>query len=297
MSRIIIGIPAFQEEKNIGKLLNKLIEVDDSEIRAIYVVSSGSEDKTNDIVASFIERDSRVHLITESERRGKTSALNILLNKSESYDIMVFMGADNLPEDSGISLLLGRIREGYTDIVGARPVPVNEKTSFSGFCSHLLWNLHHEISSNPLTPKISGELMAFRTGIVRQLPPAIINDDMYIQLIFEQTGSLVEYCPDAKVFLKGTLTLGDMIKQRRRIFVGHRQIRFLFGKKIPTMSLKWNQLMGALPMRDWKTGLFVVIFILIQFVALLLSVFDFYFGNLPYKWEIAETTKTLSRKN
>jgi glycosyltransferase involved in cell wall biosynthesis len=293
----MIGIPAYQEEKNIGKLLSKLIEIADSEIRAIYIVSSGSKDKTNEIVTSFMKKDSRIRLIAESERQGKTSALNILLQKSESYDIMVFMGADNLPDDSGITILLNRIIEGHSDIVGARPVPINENTSFSGFCSHLLWNLHHEISSNPLTPKISGELMAFRTGVIKQLPPAIINDDMYIQLIFQRQGSIVEYFPESKVFLRGTLTLGDMIRQRRRIFVGHRQIRFLFGKKIPTMSLRWGQLMKAIPSRGWRSRFYVAFFILIQSLSFVLSVFDFYFGNLPFKWEMAETTKTLTQES
>jgi cellulose synthase/poly-beta-1,6-N-acetylglucosamine synthase-like glycosyltransferase len=107
-------------------------------------------------------------------------------------------------------------------------------------------------------------------------------------------GYNVAYCPEATVFLKGPLTVRDIIKQRRRIYVGHRQIKFLLGKKIPTMKMvSWKQIVTASPMRGLKGNFFTLLFLILQATALLLSVWDFYTGNLPYKWNIAETTKSL----
>jgi biofilm PGA synthesis N-glycosyltransferase PgaC len=53
--RVSIGICVYNEEKNIGRLLDKLLtqKTDLSDISEIYVVSSGSKDRTNEIVRTF----------------------------------------------------------------------------------------------------------------------------------------------------------------------------------------------------------------------------------------------------
>ncbi len=158
---IMIGITVSNEEQNIGNLLENLINYAPPEIETICVVSSGSTDKTNEIVQSYCQKDQRVQLITETERNGKSSALNILLAESENYDYMLYTGGDNIPCREAIVRLLNILKNEDADIVGARPIPVNDPNTFMGFCCHLLWNLHHESSLE--VPKITGELMAFRT--------------------------------------------------------------------------------------------------------------------------------------
>lgn len=290
--KVMIGIPAHEEEKNIGKLLEFLCNNCSEEIDDIYVVSSGSKDATDKITLSYSEKDPRVHLIVEEERRGKASALNLLLKESEKYDFLVYMGADNLPEEKAISALISKLKQEDLDAAGARPVPLNPKETLAGFFAHLLWNLHHLISLK--SPKLSGELMAIKTGVVHGLPPAIINDDMYLQSLFEQRGLRLGYCHDAKVYLMGPNTLMDFIKQRRRVFVGHKQMESLTGKKVPTMRWpKWRQILKACPFTGFKGGAYALLFVAFQALALLLSRWDLYRNNLPYKWDMAKTTKTL----
>ncbi len=178
---MMVGIAVSNEEQNIGNLLENLGKCSPPEIESICIVSSGSTDKTNEIVRSYSQNDARIQLIIEPERNGKSSALNILLAESENYDFVVYTGGDNIPRQGALVRLLNMLKAEDVDIVGARPIPVDDPNTFMGFCSHLLWNLHHESSLE--VPKISGELMAFKTKIVRELPPAIINDDAYIQTL------------------------------------------------------------------------------------------------------------------
>ena len=95
--------------------------------------------------------------------------------------------------------------------------------------------------------------MAFKTRIVRELPPAIINDDAYIQTLGEMKKRRIAYCPEAEVLLKGPSTVRDFISQRRRVFVGHKQLELLVGRKISTMKVpKWKDILKACPFKGIK---------------------------------------------
>lgn len=288
-----IAIPVFNEEDNIGKLLVSLGKDLPEEVEKIIVVSSGSIDKTDRIVGFHEERDHRVRLFTEEERRGKSSALNILLNECRPYDAVIYLGGDNIPEHGALERLLNALENGVS-MAGGRPVPVNPPSSLPGFCVHLLWNLHHLISLD--SPKISGELMAFKTGVLRELPPKIINDDSYLQILFETRGHRTKYCPEARVRLRGPTSIREFLRQRRRVRVGHHQLGFLSGRNVSTAKLPaWSLVMKACPFGGLKGKMYALAFLLLEGSALLLSRWDFRRQNLPYKWEMCKSTKKLSR--
>jgi biofilm PGA synthesis N-glycosyltransferase PgaC len=290
----MIGVPAFNEEKNIGNLLDFLLRDVPEEVKAIYVISSGSVDKTNKVVTSYSE-DPRVHLISESSRRGKACALNVLFEEAEKYDAVVLLGADNLPRSGSIKLLINALKKEKADIVGSRPVPVNGGENIIDFCVHLLWDLHHKLSLD--NPKISGELMAFRTGIIREIPSIVVNDDAYIQLFFQINDCKVVYCPEAIVYLKGPSTIRDFFKQRRRIFTGYYQLQYLLGKTPSTVRWPgWKCLLKVTSYRRIKAFVYTFIFVCLQGLSFLFSTWDFLSQKIPYKWEIIESTKSLSEK-
>lgn len=291
--KVMLGIAAFEEEDNIERLLEFLINDSLNYIDEVYVVSSGSKDKTDEIVSLYSRKNSRIHLILEDNRKGKVSALNQLLSILENdYDIMVYMGADNLPEKGSINHLVECIKQDEIMIVGGRPLPLNNMNKMMGFFAHLLWNLHHLTSLKH--PKISGELMAFKKGVINELPPVVINDDMFMQIEYEKKGYSVKYCMDATVFLQGPETLSDFMKQRKRVFIGHKQIEGLLKRKAPTMRWpKWSQIMKASPYKGFKGRFYATLFVITQGLAYILALFDYYRGKLPYKWDIVKTTKKL----
>lgn len=289
---VMIGITVSNEEQNIGTLLEYLVNCAPSEVEAIFIVSSGSTDRTNDIVESYCQQDTRIQLIKETERNGKAAALNLLLAYSENFDYMVYMGGDNIPCRDALPQLLSALKSLDVEIVGGHPLPVDSPNNFMGFCSHLLWNLHHESSLK--NPKISGELMVFKTRIIRELPPAIINDDAYIQALGELKRCKIAYCPEAEVLLKGPSTMSDFITQRRRVFIGHKQLEFLIGRKVSTMKVpSMKNLMNACPFKGLKGRVYLVGFIMLQGIALLLARWDFARHKLPIKWPMVKTTKNL----
>ena len=289
---MMVGIAVSNEEQNIGALLENLVNSVPPEVETICVVSSGSTDRTNEIIQRYSQEDGRIQLITELERNGKASALNLLLEQSENYDYMIYTGGDNIPCREAINRLLATLKSSDAEIVGARPIPVDDPNTFMGFCTHLLWNLHHESSLE--TPKISGELMAFKSRIIRELPPAIINDDAYIQSLGEMKKRKVAYCPEAGVLLKGPSTINDFLAQRKRVFIGHKQLEFLIGRKVSTMKMpKWKQILNACPFRGIRGRAYAVGFIFLQGIAFTCAKWDFARHKLPFKWQMVKTTKSL----
>ena len=211
-----IGICAYNEERNIGKLLSSLSEqkTDIVSIKEIIVVSSASTDRTDEIVREYAKRDERVKLITQQERRGKIAALNELL-KAARGEVVVLISADTIPIEDTIESLCTPFLSPKTGIVGGRAVPVDSPDTLCGFITNLTWELHHEVSvKHPSNPKI-GEIYAFR-NIIEKLPQNTLTDEDTMRMLVQGRGYGAAYAPHAIVYNKGPDTLAELIRQRKR---------------------------------------------------------------------------------
>jgi cellulose synthase/poly-beta-1,6-N-acetylglucosamine synthase-like glycosyltransferase len=290
--KVMAGVAAHNEEKNIDNLLPVLIN--DDVIDAIVVVSS-STDRTNEIVRDFAQRNkSKLKLVEEVERRGKSLAFNTMIEiaQNEKFDILLYTGGDTLPDDGAIETLLKEFNKSNVGVVGGRPEPIDSSSNFLGWSTILQWNMLHNISIK-FKPKICGDLMAMRTDIIKELPIAVINDDAYIQLMAEAKGYKLAYCPAAIVRFRGCSSIKDLIKQRKRIYLGYMQLLFLTGIKLPTFKWRYYHkvIRDSLPSFGLKEFFYLIGSVTIQFWAWLLALKDFYLFRTPYKWELAETTK------
>lgn len=295
MLKCEMGIMAYNEEKNLPRLLKFLTEWRPREIsiEKIFVVSSGSTDRTEAIVENFSRKNPKIVLLRQLKREGKASAVNLWLSHAKEK-LLVLESADTLPRKDAIEKLVLAFREEKIGMVGGRPVPVNDRKNFFGFAAHLLWRLHHRMSLK--SPKM-GEVVAFR-NIVKKIPSKSAVDEASIEKIITENGFEIKYVSDAIFFNKGPQNLQDFLKQRRRIYTGH---LFLAdqGYSVSTMSgLAVLRLLLANFPFDWRSLLFTPMVILLEIVGRLLGYYDFVFKKKPpYIWEISATTKNLSQKN
>src|SRR5271157_871249 len=96
VTTISVGITAYNEEKAIPRLLKSIIRQkipSNYELIEIIIVSSACTDQTNEIIRSFQQKDPRINLIEEAEKRGKPAALNKIISSFKG-DILVMSGAD-----------------------------------------------------------------------------------------------------------------------------------------------------------------------------------------------------------
>jgi cellulose synthase/poly-beta-1,6-N-acetylglucosamine synthase-like glycosyltransferase len=286
-----VGIMAYNEEANIGRLLDRLQRqhLDRVAITEIIVVASGCTDRTEAIVREAALADGRICLISQPVREGKASAMNLFLRQAQE-SVLVLSSADLLPAEDTIEKLVAPFADPEVGLTASRPVPVNDPDEFMGFAAHLLWDLHHAMNEAGFK---AGEMIAFRR-IFERIPPFTAVDEASVEPLIRGQGYAVRYVPDAIVYNKGPETVEDFLRQRRRIYAGHLELQERLGYSVSTMS--GLTILGLLLRNlDWRpkqlywTGRVVA-----------LEVAGRYLGAQDYRarrshtvWEMATTTKEL----
>jgi cellulose synthase/poly-beta-1,6-N-acetylglucosamine synthase-like glycosyltransferase len=213
---------AYNEEANIGHVLHAILQQQGPSFRIaeVIVVASGCTDRTVPIVTEIAVQEPRVRLCIQERREGKASAINLFLKEATS-EIVVLIGADVLPEESALENLCAPFKDPKIGMVGGRPVPINDPSTFMGHTVHLLWHLHDRMAR--IQPKL-GEIIAFR-NVISGIPTDSAVDEISIQALISQLGYELIYEPNCVVYNKGPTTIRDFLKQRRRIYAGHLKVR------------------------------------------------------------------------
>src|SRR3989344_6887678 len=98
MKTVSIGMPAYNEEANIGYLLRDLLAQKTGKIKIekIIVNSDGSTDKTASEVRKV--KSKKIILINNKKRTGRAFRQNQMMRKTDS-DVLVLIDADTLIKD------------------------------------------------------------------------------------------------------------------------------------------------------------------------------------------------------
>jgi cellulose synthase/poly-beta-1,6-N-acetylglucosamine synthase-like glycosyltransferase len=286
-----MGIMAHNEEANIGRLLAALVSqrVKNVTLTEIVVVASGCTDSTEAIVRDWAKRDQRIRLMVQEKRSGKASAINEYLPQAREK-IIVLCSADLLPVADALEQLVVPFADPEVGMTTSRPVPVNDPGRFMGFAAHMLWGLHHAIN---LTSFKSGEMIAFRK-IFERIPFHTAVDEASIEPVVRGQGYRVRYVPAAVVHNQGPETVGDFLRQRRRIYAGHLAVRDTLGYTVSTMNAR-RILVILLRNLDLRPRPFIWTWAVVGLEAYgrLLGLRDYRKRRDHQVWEIATTTKQL----
>ena len=232
---ITIGICAYNEEQNIERCILSIYAQNTREVnvKEVIVVSSGSTDRTDDIVRTLQGDHKEIVLIRQEKREGKNSAINAYL-EAKTCDIVVMLNADNvLGTEDSLWHLVSPFEDEKMGMIGGHPVPTNSKDDKVGFATHMLWTMHHNLAL--IYPKI-GELVAFR-DIGTRLTKDQQSDEDLIRMALEKAGYKCAYAPDAIVLNRGPETEADFLKQRTRVNIGECIMKQKYDYDIPS----WNK--------------------------------------------------------
>jgi len=291
-----VGITAYNEEANIGQLLQAMLDqrLYGVEISEIIVVASGCEDRTADIVQEYMAKDLRIKLVVQECREGKTSAVNLFLQQAKE-DICVLESGDTLPGKDSIEKMVRMFEDPQVGMTGAQKVPVNAPQHIIGYLSHLRLKMEHQLC---LEIPRTGELIAFRK-VFDHIPPDVAMDEAFVEALIIKRGMQVCYAPDAVVFNMGPETLGDFVRQRRRNFAGHLYLKDKYGYRVS--SLENSRVLRIAVEEVW--GAIRLIYMLaalagIEAFSRLLGAYDYHIkGKKHVVWDMAWTTKKVERPN
>ena len=289
--RVVVGICAYNEENNIGCILRNLVsEQGLPNTCRILVVCSGCTDRTPQIVKEFQAKDSRLEPIFEERRTGKANALNRIFRIArESEDVLVLVNADALPKSGSVMLLVSSLESSDVGAAFAQPIPFE---GFHGTCYgivRIIWRLHHMISLRQM-PKLSGELCAIRASCLREIPGNVATDEPYIELAIRRQGYRIVYIPVALVNIRCPTNVVDLLKQRKRIWVGHMQLQNETGFEVSTTSFG-NILKVASELKPTEI-LYLFLGAFLEAIAYFQAKMEVRKDTIPFAWEPIRSTKT-----
>jgi len=140
-----------------------------------------------------------------------------------------------------------------------------------------------------------------RKGIVEQIPNETINDDAYIALMTKKKGWLIKYQPSSHVSICGPQTFNDYFYQRRRILVGHLQVKKITGESpqhliylLPQQPIHAMKLLFLLFKKN--SLLTVLAFVSVELLIYSVATLDYLRKKSYTKWNILNTTKELTQQ-
>lgn len=292
--RCSVGITAHNEEANIGRLLEAMLNqrLDQVEISEIIVVASGCTDSTCDIVRGFETREPRIKLLAQDEREGKVSAVNLFLKHAQE-EICVLESGDTLPGEDSVEDLVKIFRDPQLGMTGAHKVPVNVPDHVIGYLSHLRLTLEHSLCLE--IPRL-GEMIAFRK-VFDQIPPDVAMDEAFVEALMIERGLQVRYAPDAMVYNMGPETFSDFVRQRRRNYAGHLHLKHKYGYRVSSLDnvrvarLALGEAWAAIS-RTVRLLYILTALAAIEIYSRILGSYDYYVkGDRHVVWDMAWTTK------
>ena len=121
--RLSVIIPAYNEEKRLGKTLNSINDYlsEQNYDSEILVVDNGSKDRTSEIVRNLQSQIKNLRLIEGSSAEGKGFAVKKGMLKAKG-DFRVFTDADNSTSIDQVEKMWPEFEKGFDVVIGSRDI-------------------------------------------------------------------------------------------------------------------------------------------------------------------------------
>ena len=224
---LTIIVPAYNEQKSIGRCIESLLNQDYNGAKEIIVVNDGSLDRTAEIAAQY-----PITLLDLKKNVGKASALNEGI-KIAKGDIILFTDGDsNMCVDAVSSMMRCFSAHPDADIVTGQ-VLINkpEKFSFINCCQMIEYHIEQEIVRylQSLTDEIvvcPGPITAVKRHVCDQVSYTndTILEDADFSASVRENKFMVKLDPHAKIYTNAPETIKQWYKQRTRWWYGNLQV-------------------------------------------------------------------------
>ncbi len=204
-----ILLPTYNESKVIGfKLKNLSMQEYPSELMEILIADSGSDDGTIEIVDEFIKRNpelrDRVKVISETGKRGKSTALNLALQHSQN-DIVIVSDADCFWPTDVLAKSLPFLSDDSVGAISGPKILLNPEQSWITRTENLYLTTINRIklgeSKTMSTPFFEGGLSAYkREALTRFDPYSTGSDDCGTVLDLLRRDYRAIFVPEARFY-------------------------------------------------------------------------------------------------
>ena len=295
LTSVTIGIPAYNEEKNIGKFLTELLKQkrEHYELEKIIVISDGSNDETVNEVKSC--KNSLVSVIDSPERKGKALRLNQLINNTNS-DILVILDADVLIQDKlFLERLIKPIVESDADLTSAAIEELEPRSFIQKMLEASMKfkkNIFERYKKGNNLYTCYGRAQAFSRKLYSTINFAdMVPDDAFSYLFCKLNNFKYIFTKEAKIFYKLPETLADHEKQSIRFFRAYQGLSYIFPNKILRIEyyLPKKIIVPVLLQSIVNYPILLLYFLIATYIKI-----KSFFVKLPSaKWDISKSTKLI----
>jgi cellulose synthase/poly-beta-1,6-N-acetylglucosamine synthase-like glycosyltransferase len=237
---VTIVVPARNEEKNIERCVNSLLQVDyPHEMLEIIVVDDRSTDRTGELLNKLSARTNELRIIHRTDAdedhnlRGKSGALQQGISSARS-EIVLLTDADCIVHRSWVHGIVAQFSDPNVGSVCALTSVTSH--TFLEKIQDVEWTYTQTMAAGGLGNNIPlgcfGNNMAVRKSVFDELGgykniPFSVTEDMALQLAIHDAGHRVRYAvgPDTKVETLPCYTISEYIKQRHRWIRGGRALK------------------------------------------------------------------------
>lgn len=294
---VSIGIPAYNEEANIGHLIKSLLnqEGDNFILKEIIVVSDASKDRTAEIVKSI--PDERIIFSENKERTGKPLSQNKIVEKFTG-DILLLLDADVLFKDE--YYIQKMVEPFYSNknlgVVSSRVVPLEAETFFEhviNFSVQMKEDMIRKMNNGDNIYACHGRGRAFSRAFLKQFAwNHTVSEDAYSYLICKKLGFDFAYVRKAEILYHSPQNLKDHIRQSTRFFKGQKNL----AKRVSSQTVAFeHNIPISIVLTSFVKYFFKNPFFFISYIAVLgiAKVLSFTGEKANIKWEVSSSSKTL----
>lgn len=238
---ISILLTAWKEQQTIGKVIRCLADSDYSGITKDFELILACPDEETHLAALEAVKELKIEdkfIYIQDPKKGKPAALNMLIEKAKG-DIWIFTDGDVWFEKNGVKNLVQHFENPNIFAITGRPKSADSKENMMGYFGHLLSDAaNHKrnidlvqnpegkslkfVKKRPFFP-VSGYIYATRRFDYK-FPEDCLVDDAYISYKIFNDGKVIDYAPNAIVYVKYPTTLSDYFKQKKRSVGGYMQL-------------------------------------------------------------------------
>jgi cellulose synthase/poly-beta-1,6-N-acetylglucosamine synthase-like glycosyltransferase len=234
---VSILVPARDEEKVIGRLLQRMTELTYPQDKLqVVVIDDASSDDTGKIADEFSRRHKLIEVLHRDEKtggKGKASALNAGLKRSTGEIVLCF-DADYYPQTDIVEKLVRKFVDATVGAVQGRPVVLNESQNIVTRLVTLERIGGYRVDQEArdclgLVPQFGGTVGGFRRSILEKIggfDETMLTEDTDLTFQVYLEGFKVCYIGDAECYEEAVGTWKAYWRQRHRWARGHMQVCF-----------------------------------------------------------------------
>lgn len=296
--KVSVLIPAHNEEKNIGHLLQAVLRQCFSGVELVEVLVCSDDSTDHTVVAAKQVVDSRLRVIENKVRLGANATQNVLLRQAKG-DILILLNADiDFAHEACLMQLVQPLLEDAAIGITAAKL---ENMPIRGFFESILESgqkfrqgLFELVDPDGDTLYLcNGRARAFSRWFADQLVwPDQCPEDSYSYLFCQLRGFKFRFVPESRVLFRLPNSWSDHVKQSHRYAVGKKILERLFRERevLTAYTLPLSLVMQQSTHMFLRAPL--------KFPLYLLVVFAVRFSHIgrdseQSRWELSQSSKQL----